>query len=239
MQKIRIDKFIQKYNLNGQVEQVKWAFKNNKLVTEFVTEDKSLKGTVMMDNITFEDTELGVYDTAQLQKLLSVLGDDVSMSVNKIGDRSVSLSVKNGIVSVDYNLSDLSIIPEPMKIKYVPDFNTQIKIDSNFINTFIKGKGALADSPTFSLLKHKGIPMVVIGYSNTNTNRVNIPIETLQWDISDTITFNAEMFKDVLVANKDCTSAVLEVSNEGLARINFKVSDYESEYYIVATQSAE
>ena len=48
------------------------------------------------------------------------------------------------------------------------------------------------------------------------------------------ITFNANLFKEVLVANKDCTSAVLEVSNEGLARVNFNIDDYDSEYYVVA-----
>ena len=42
------------------------------------------------------------------------------------------------------------------------------------------------------------------------------------------------MFKEMLVANKECSSATLEVSNEGLARINFKVDDYDSTYYIVA-----
>ena len=38
----------------------------------------------------------------------------------------------------------------------------------------------------------------------------------------------------MLVANKECKSAVLEVSNEGLAKVNFKIDDYDSTYYIVA-----
>ena len=50
------------------------------------------------------------------------------------------------------------------------------------------------------------------------------------------ISFNAKLFKDVLVANKECTSAVLEVSNEGLAKVNFKIDDYDSTYWIVALQ---
>ena len=43
----------------------------------------------------------------------------------------------------------------------------------------------------------------------------------------------------MLSANKECQSATLEVSNEGLARINFKVDDYDSTYYIVATQDVD
>ena len=40
----------------------------------------------------------------------------------------------------------------------------------------------------------------------------------------------------MLMANRDCKSAILEVSNEGLAKVNFKIDDYDSTYYIVAMQ---
>ena len=43
----------------------------------------------------------------------------------------------------------------------------------------------------------------------------------------------------MLVANKDCKSAVLEVSNEGLSKVNFKIDDYDSTYYIVAMQDVD
>ena len=87
---------------------------------------------------------------------------------------------------------------------------------------------------TFTILKTDNGVEVVIGYSSTNTNRVNIPVDTVTEDLTDSVTFNANLFKEVLVANKECKSAVLEVSNEGLARVNFKVDDYDSTYYIVA-----
>jgi len=77
MEKTKLNRFVQKYNLNGNAEQVKWSFKDNKLMTDFVTEDKSLKGIVIMDNMHFENMDIGVYDTAQLQRLLGVLGEDI------------------------------------------------------------------------------------------------------------------------------------------------------------------
>ena len=225
--------------MNGNAAQVKWAFKDNKLMTDFITDDKSLKGVVVMDNMRFDDIDIGVYDTAQLQRLLSVLGEDISVNINNIGDKAVSLNIQNGSVSVDFNLSDISIIPKSAQMKRIPDFNTQIKIESKFIETFIKGKSALPDSQTFSVLNINAIHMIVIGYAKTNTNRVNIPVETLAWDIDEPITFNAELFKEILVANKECTSAILEISTDGLARINFKVDDYDSTYYTVATQGVD
>ena len=239
MQKTKLNRFISKYNLNGNVNSVKWTSKDNTLTTNFVTSDKSLMGNVKVENFQFDDGHVGVYTTDQLVKLLGVLGEDVTVDVSRAGDKAYSLKVKNGVVSIDYTLSDLSVIPDPPQLKRVPDFQTQIKVDSSFIDTFIKGKSALSEAATFTVVNGKTGPQVVIGYASTNTNRVNIPVETTSNGLTDNVSFNANLLRDVLVSNKECTSATLEVSNEGLARINFKVDDYDSTYYIVATQGVD
>ena len=239
MQKSKLDKFIQKYNLGGNVNSVKWKSNGDSLSTSFVTPDKSLLGNVKVDNFQFEDAELGVYQTDQLKSLIGVLGDDISLELSKSGDRAVSLNVKNGSVSIDYVLSDLSVIADPPSMKRLPDFGTRIKLDTNFINSFIKGKSALSDIDSFAIINGKNGCEVIIGYANTNTNRVNIPVDCDECDITNPIIFNANLFKEVLVANRECTSAVLEVSNEGLARVNFRVDDYDSEYYVVALQDVD
>ena len=239
MQKTKLNKFIQKYNLGGNVNSVKWKSTGDKLSTTFVTPDKSLLGTVSVDKFKFEDAELGVYQTDLLKNLLGVLDDDLSLTLSRFGDKAVALKAKNGSVSVDYVLSDLSVIADPPELKRLPDFGTQIKLDAKFIDTFVKGKSALSDVDTFTILKTDNGVEVVIGYSSTNTNRVNIPVDTATEDLTDSVTFNANLFKEVLIANKECTSAVLEVSNEGLAKVNFKVDDYDSTYYIVAMSDVD
>ena len=239
MQKSKLDKFISKYNLGGNVNSVKWKSSGDSLSTSFVTPDKSLLGSVKVDKFPFEDAELGVYQTDQLKSLINVLGDDVSLDLTRFGDKAVSLKVKNGPVSVDYVLSDLSVISDPPQMKRLPEFGTQIKLDRNFIDTFIKGKGALSDVDTFTVVNGKSGVEVVIGYSSTNTNRVNIPVETVSSNLEKPISFNANLFKEVLVANRECSSAVLEVSTEGLAKVNFKVDDYDSTYYVVAMQDVD
>ena len=239
MQKSKLDKFIQKYNLGGNVNSVKWKSNGDTLSTSFVTPDKSLLGNVKVDKFSFDSAELGIYQTDQLKSLINVLGDDISLDLTSAGDRAISLNVKNGAISIDYVLSDLSVIPDPPALKRLPEFGTQIKLDTKFINTFIKGKSALSEIDTFTVLNGKSGVEVVIGYSSTNTNRVNIPVETTTNELTDSITFNANLFKEVLVANRECSSAVLEVSNEGLARVNFKVDDYDSTYYVVAMQDVD
>ena len=236
MQKTKLNRFIQKYNLNGNVNSVKWTAKDNTLSTKFVTSDKSLMGNVSVSNLQFDNGSVGIYTTDQLIKLLNVLGEDVTVDVSRAGDQAYSLKVKNGVVSIDYTLSDLSVIPDPPTLKRLPDFQTQIKVDSSFIDTFIKGKSALAEAETFTITNGNTGPQIVIGYASTNTNRVNIPVETTSNGLTDNVSFNANLFRDVLSANKECTVATLEVSNEGLARINFKIDDYDSTYYVVAME---
>ena len=239
MQKSKLDKFIQKYNLGGNVNSVKWKSSGDTLSTSFVTPDKSLLGNVKVDKFSFDSAELGIYQTDQLKSLIGVLGDDISLDLTSAGDRAISLNVKNGAISIDYVLSDLSVIPDPPALKRLPEFGTKIKLDTKFINTFVKGKAALSDIDTFTILNGKSGVEVVIGYSSTNTNRVNIPVETVSSNLEKPISFNANLFKEVLVANRECTSAVLEVSNEGLAKVNFKVDDYDSTYYVVAMQDVD
>jgi len=239
MQKSKLDRFISKYNLGGNVNSVKWKSSGDSLSTSFVTPDKSLLGNVKVDKFPFEDAELGVYQTDQLKSLINVLGEDVSLNLMKVDNKAVSLNVKNGSVSIDYVLSDLSVIADPPALKRLPEFGTKIKIDSSFINSFIKGKSALNDIDSFAIVNSKNGCEVIIGYASTNTNRVNIPVESETCDITNPITFNANLFKEMLVANKECTSAILEVSTEGLARINFKVDDYDSEYFVVAMQDVD
>jgi hypothetical protein len=239
MQKDKLNRFIQKYNLGGNVNSVKWESKGNKLATKFVTPDKSLLGEVVVDKFGFEDAELGIYQTDQLQKLLNVLTDDINLSLKKVGDKAVSLKVSDNATSVDYVLSDLTIIPQPPNLKHIPDFGTQIKLDSNFINTFIKGKSALSDVDFFTIVNKDGDLSIVIGYASTNTNRVNIPVNSISNDITDSISFNANFFKEILVANKECTEAIFEISTEGLAKLEFKVDDYASTYFLVASEDLD
>ena len=174
MHKSKLDRFIQKYNLGGNVNSTKWKSDGDTISTSFVTTDSSLLGTVKVDKFPFEEAELGVYQTDQLKSLLSVLGDDINLKLSKFGDKAVSLNVKNGSVSIDYVLSDISVLPTVPGMKRLPDFGTQIKLDNNFVNTFIKGKSALSDVDTFTIVNNQRENRieVVIGYASINTNRV-------------------------------------------------------------------
>ena len=80
---------------------------------------------------------------------------------------------------------------------------------------------------------------LIIGYSSVNTNRVTIPVTTTQSSDIENVSFNADYFSAVLSANRECESALLQVSSAGLSKISFKVDDYSSTYYLVATQEVD
>ena len=239
MEKVKLTRFIDKYHLGGNVNAVVINSKNNKLNTRFITGDKALLGELSVDNFDFDATELGVYDTEQLSKLLSVLSDDVTYNLKSSGDKAIALEVSDQHSSVNFMLSDKSVINQPPALKQLPEFQVKIKVDTQFIVRFISGKSALSDTETFTVISDDNGVQVVIGYASINTNRVTIPVQTEEAESINNVSFNANLFKDVLVANKECESATLYVSEQGLSKINFTVDDYDATYYLVAVQDVD
>ena len=238
MRKEVVSRFIEKYRLGGNVNSVKLTSKGDTLHTRFITDDKSLLGEMTMKNFKFDEAEMGVYNTEQLTKLLSVLDSDIDVNLNKVDDKAISLKISDSNANINFMLSDLNVINQPPNLKQLPDFDCKIKVDKKFMDTFIKGKGALADVDTFTVVNNKGSMELVIGYSSMNTNRVTIPVNC-DGTLTDNVSFSAKYFKDVLVANKECGSATLEVSSKGLSRINFKVDDYDVTYFMVAIDEVD
>jgi hypothetical protein len=239
MNKYKLTRFIDKYHLGGNVNAVVINSKGDSLTTRFITGDKALLGELSMANWTFDEAELGVYDTEQLSRLLGVLDDDVNLNLTQSGDKAIAVEISDSLSKVNFMLSDKTVINQPPPLKQLPEFQVAVKVDSNFIQRFISGKSALPDTDTFTVITDDDGVKLVIGYSSINTNRVTIPVETTEHSNIDNVSFNANLFKDVLVANKECESATLEVSEQGLSKINFKVDDYDVTYYLVAVQTVD
>jgi hypothetical protein len=241
MNKQRLVRFINKYYLNGIADSVVLRSESNeqKLGTRFVSSDKTLLGTIIMDKWNFEDANIGIYTTEQLLKLLSVLDEDIDVSVTKAGDKTISMKISDSASSVNYMLSDPSIINEPPQLQTIPNFELSINMTPSVINKFISGKSALQDTSTFTVITNESSTKLVIGYSSVNTNRVTIPVVTSEFSSIDNVSFNADYFSNILVANKECESAYLQVSSEGLAKISFKIDHYTATYWLVATTEAD
>ena len=237
MEKSKINRFVQKYNLAGLVESVKWETKDNTLSTSFISDDKSVLGNVSMTDFQFQDSVFGIYDTSKLTKMLGVLDSDVEFSISDIEGKAVSLKFKDKATSVNYMLADLSVIPSVPDLIQLPDFNVKIKLDQRFIRTFISAKGALADENSFTFTCKDGKGQIILGFSNINTNRISIDVDCeCEGDITP-ISFSATYLKEILVANKEASDATLNISSQGLSHIHFEVDGYTTNYYLVETQA--
>jgi len=228
MKKSSFEGFITRYNLSGEVESVKIDSTDAGLSVKFISDDKTLLGNVSSDNKDFPNGEYGVYTTSQLKGLLSVLDSDISV---KEGDAALVFSDKG--TSVNYMLADLSVIPVVPDLKQLPDFTSTIKMDNDFVNKFVKSKGALSDSDTFTFSCKSNKGEVILGYSKINSNRISINVECECDGDVEPISFSAKYLKEILNANKGAKSSSLKISPNGLAHVSFENDGFKSNYYLV------
>jgi hypothetical protein len=236
MNKTRITRFIQKYNLAGLVESVAWTAADGKLSTRFISDDKTVLGEIHLDNFPQNTPELGIYTTSTLNKLLSVAGEDVEIEVQELSGKAVNLFVKSDDTKLQFQLADLAVIPTVPDLKSLPDFDVNIEFDGKFIDKFIKAKNALSEVDTFTILTEKKELKIVLGYSNINSNRVVFVVDKAYDGEIKPISFSAKYLKEILTANKEATSVVLKVSTQGISHVEFKIDDFNAKYFLVEQQ---
>ena len=236
MNKITLDTFIQKYNLGGNVNSVKWDSDGSTLSTRFISPDKSLLGELTLAKQSLPEFEVGVYDTPLLSRMLGTLSDNVDFTLTQVDNTPVAIHFSDSIISADYVLAAIGVIPDVPELKNVPEFNTLVNIDAQFISSFIRGKSALADIEHFAVNPIDGGLEFVIGYSDINSNRISIKVQSGAVSLTESIVFNANLFKEVLNANKECSQATLQISDKGLAHIEFNVDDFNVKYWLVSQQ---
>jgi hypothetical protein len=236
MNKAKLTRFIQKYSLGGLVESVAWKAGDNKLVTRFISDDKTVLGEIQLDNFAFTSPDLGVYTTSALSKLLSVVGEDIELEAQEIEGKAVNIFVKSENTKVQFQLADLAVIPNVPDLKKLPEFDIDINFDGAFIDKFIKAKNALSDVDTFTILTEKKELKIVLGYSNINSNRVVFVVDKDYSGDVKPISFSAKYLKEILTANKEATSVVLKVSTQGISHVEFKIDDFNARYFLVEQQ---
>jgi len=228
MKKASIESFINRYNLGGEVESVKITSTDSEMNVSFISDDKTLLGEVTSKEGEFPNGEFGVYTTSQLKALLGVLESNVEVAST---DSYIKFSDKG--TSVNYMLADLSVIPVVPDLKQVPPFNAQITLDDEFTSKFIKSKGALSESDTFTFSCIGGKGEVVLGYSTINTNRISISVDCKCDGDVQPISFSAKYLKEILNANRGSKSATLKISSQGLSYIEFETDTITAKYYLV------
>jgi hypothetical protein len=228
MEKLKLDGFINRYNLGGEVESVMINSTDDSMSVRVISDDKTLLGNVSVKDSDFPNGEFGIYTTSQLRGLLSVLDSSI-----KVEEVTGALKFSDKGTKVQYMLAAPSVIPAVPDLKTLPEFDSEVTLDDEFVNKFIKSKGALVDADTFTFtcINKKG--EIILGYSSINSNRISIGVNCKCDDDIKPIAFSAKYLKAILIANKGSNKSSLKISSKGLAHLSFEEGDYTSNYYLV------
>lgn len=239
MEKLKLEKFISKYNLGGSCESVLIKSDGSTLSVRSISDDKSVLGEIILDSVNFPKGEFGVYETKKFRSILSVLGDTLTVKPNMSNDKAIGLNITDGMTKATFVLSDASVIPPVPDLKKLPSVDFTISLDEKFVNTFVKAKSALSDVDTFAVMSNgeDNTASVIIGYSKLNTNRITVTATTDVAAKMTPISFSANYLREILLANKEISTGTLQVSSKGIAVATFAGNGFTSTYYLV--QSTE
>jgi hypothetical protein len=230
---------ISKYYLNGLNNQVKWRIKD-KILTIYAGEaGKVCK--IELKNINLEDAELGIFDTNKLSKLLSITYGDLIISLEKQKSIFTKLNISDQNYNLTYSLADVLILGKQTYYKDQGNYNIKLNLDKEHINNLIKAKNALLDVDNMLITTKLDLDNAIVcefifgdntGFSNKITYQIygDIDKENLE------LPFNSDIFRDILNANKDMDHGLLQISENGIMKINFSSEEIESEYYLARNE---
>ncbi len=234
IKKQKLVEFIQRYYLAGNTDSVKLTVKDDEISCTFISDDSNVIGTVVGKNFTnLEDGELGIYTTGQLLKMLSVLDADIDIDQLKNDNKPYSLKLSDDSTSVSYMLADLAVIKQAPKSKNFPAWDVTIPITKEFSEKFLKAKSGMPEADNFAVISNGTDTQVVLNYATINTNRITFPVHTSSAKSINTTCFSANIFKEILAANKGSEEFKIEVSQAGIAKVTCSDSQFESIYYLL------
>ena len=246
MQKSKILNSIQRYLLNDPQGSVKWSVKDKEATIHFLNQDKTCRGIVTQKGVELEDGEFGIYDTPKFKQVFTALDSDVSLEFHENHGIQTALYLKDESITVDFLLSSLDVIftdqnPDPESarpFKEVPNPNIELTLTQDFVNRFIKSKNALPDAAIFAITTQPKIGEngkdqceFVINYSTHPTNQIKIPVDAKLNSEMELIAFNADVFKEILIANKDFVTAKIKLYHIYRSDLGRSMGMVESEFF--------
>lgn len=234
MDKSKLTNMINKYHLNGLVNEVNWNVADKGVKINFQTIDKSLIGLTASKDVQLPKGIYGIYNTKSLLKILSVLSNEVDISIDKS-----CITFQDQSVESKFMLANPDIINGGEKVLEpadIPEMDVQIPINSIFIDKFIKSKSALDESTQFAFItEENNLISLVLNYSDShNTDRISIKTN-IDYKLDYPIMFNSNNFKEVLFANKELEGTI-GISLAGIMSIEFKSDTLISKYCLVALE---
>lgn len=236
MEKSKLQSFINRYFLAGNCESVKLKETETGISCELIDSDQTIVGSIHWKTTPFMSGELGINHTGALNKMLSALGENITITVKDAAGKNYAMEIAEGSTKATFMLADITVIPAVPAINAEPDYVINIPVNDEFVNKFIKAKNALPDAKNFAVQIKNGVIKFIINYTTVNADNIMIEVGNTTEADMDPVCFSADKLKEVLVANRG-DAGELHVSPDGLARINFTGADFDSTYWLVMLQN--
>ena len=244
--KSKLQSIISKYYLNGLVQSVRWETKENKLSISFTSENKDIAGDLMCENSPVEDSEIAIFDTSQLNKLISVTNGELLLTLEKEHKIFSKLHIQDNSFNVAYSLADSLLVPKRGTINFPTEYDVIIELTPEIVNNFIKAKSALTDISDVMISTEEDpdrgiVVQFAFGDLNNFSNKIKYIVDenievTLGKDLK--LPFNSDSFKNILAANKDLESGKLSLTEEGFMKLEFQSEDIKTLYYMVRKEDS-
>jgi len=236
MEKNKLQSFINRYYLAGNCEAVILKENAEGVGCELIDMDQTVVGKLQWKTTPFMQGELGINHTGALIKMLSAVGDNINIDVQSAAGKNYAMKISEGSTKATFMLADTTVIPAVPSINAEPSYEVSIDINDEFVNKFIKAKNALPDAKNFAVQVVSGSIKFIINYSTINSDNITFEVGPTDVVNLDPICFSADKLKEVLSANKG-DKGVMHVSSQGLSRIDFVGTDFDSNYWLVQLQN--
>ncbi len=236
--KLQLQSLISKYYLGGMIESTKWEVKDKNLTIKFMSPTQDMLGSITHKSFPLEDSNLAIFNTSQLIKLISVTQGDLILNLTKINKIATKLNISDSQFNVNYALADIMMIRKVASIEEPPNYNIEINLEQEHIAALIKSKNAVGDDNTLIIensidMNGDSIILFTFGENTEYSNKItySIPVEKTS---NIKLPFSSDILKEILNANKDMLEGSICISNEGLMKMSFNdKKDIFSEYYLV------
>ena len=231
---------ISKYYLNDLHKAVKWRIKDNQLTV--YAQSEGLVCRVVLDNFPLHDSEIGVFDTDKLVKLLSITNGELLLNLQ--GQREIYniLNIQDQSFNLTYTLSDPLTIGKTSWAED-PDYEVICDLSREDINHLIKAKTALdAESVVINTTSdfdgNKVCELIFSPESidESYSNKISYQISGDVKEDGISVPFNASKFGKILSCNKDSEYSKLSLSKKGMMKLEFSAPEVNSVYYLLRNE---
>lgn len=237
MDKKLLIQLIESFYLNGLATQVKFKVKDNEAHIKFATDNKDCIGEIKAP-VQLEDCEIGIFNTAQLLKLLNITNEYIELKLEKQNNHFLKLHISDNQFDLSYNLSDLGLIQDPGVVPNLPPYDLEFDINFDFTQKYIKAHNALDKPPRFEIgvtkdFQGEEVINFMVGEKSTYSNKVTFTEAGTVINQVKPVSFSAANFREIVSVAKSANGKAY-LFKDGLLKINLEEEGVISEYFLVA-----